>query len=434
MTLMTSMYSGWSGLTASSTQLSVIGDNIANANTIGFKGSRAVFQEALAQSMMGGGLGTGTGLQAIQRILSQGALIQTGVPTDLALSGDGYFLLNGKHNGVDGNFYTRAGQFTVDKDGYLTNLEGLQVQGYLADPTGAVGGSINGLQVGDASSPPVASSQAIMQGNLDSDAAVPAGAWVVPPVPVPFDPANPTNTAANYNSMQSIQVFDSLGTQHQVDVYFRKTSANTWEYFAVTDGGNLQAGAAGTPTQIMDGTLDFDSDGNLTTHTQNSNTFNPINATQPQTLDFNFAANGNSQGLTQNANDFGISFINVDGNAAGTLAGVQVDGSGIVTGTFTNGQTRTLAQLAIAKFEASDQLQRLAGNLYGETRLSGQANVGFAGTAGRGTVVAGALEQSNVDLAEEFINMIGAQRAFQANSKTISTADQMLQELMTLKR
>ena len=433
MTLMTSMYSGWSGLTASSTQLSVIGDNIANANTIGFKGSRAVFQEALAQSMMGGGLGTGTGLQAIQRILSQGALIQTGVPTDLALSGDGYFLLNGKHNGVDGNFYTRAGQFTVDKDGYLTNLEGLQVQGYLADPTGAVGGSINGLQVGDASSPPVASTQAIMQGNLDSNAAVPAAAFD-PLALVPLDPNNPTDPAANYNSMQSIQVYDSLGNQHQVDVYFRKTAAGAWEYFAVTDGANLQGGTAGTPTQIMDGTLTFDANGNLTANTQNTNTFNPINATQPQTLDFNFAANGNSQGLTQYAGASAMTFTSVDGNAAGTLAGVQVDGSGIVTGTFTNGQTRTLAQLAIAKFEASDQLQRLAGNLYGETRLSGQANVGFAGTAGRGTVVADALEQSNVDLAEEFINMIGAQRAFQANSKTISTADQMLQELMTLKR
>lgn len=431
MTLMTSMYSGWSGLRASSTQLSVIGDNIANANTIGFKGSRAVFQEALAQSMMGGGMGTGTGLQAIQRILSQGALIQTGTPTDLALTGDGYFLLSGKHNGVDGNFYTRAGQFTVDKDGLLSNLEGLQVQGYLADATGAVGGTVGDLQVGDASFPPVATANITLRGNLDANATVP---------PAAFDPANPVATGpnANYNFMQSVTVYDSLGNATQVDVYYRKSAAGTWDYFAVTDGANVTGGTAGTGTQIGNGTLTYDTNGNLTAHTQTSN-FLPAGATQPQPLTFNFgtptgAGGTGVDGLTQYAGASGVTFNQVDGNAAGTLAGVQVNGDGVVTGTFTNGKTRVLAQLAIAGFEAPDQLERLGGNLYGESRLSGQPNVGFAGTAGRGAVVAGALEQSNVDLAEEFINMIGAQRSFQANSKTIATADQMLQELMTLKR
>ncbi|MBI5494580.1 MAG: flagellar hook protein FlgE [Deltaproteobacteria bacterium] len=432
MALMSSMYAGWSGLTASSTQLSVIGDNIANGNTIGFKGSRAMFEEALAQTMMGAGhLGMGTRLQAIQRILSQGAIVQTGVPTDLALDGEGFFMLRGTHGGITGNYYTRAGQFTVDNGGYLVNLDGLRVQGFLADPTGQVGGTTGDLLVGDAQDPPVATTTLTLRGNLDAEATAPTAAW---------DPAAPalTGPSANANFMQPTTIYDSLGNAIQVDVYYRKTAAGAWEFHAVTDGAAVAGGTAGTTVEIGNGTLTYDTNGNLTAMTQTS-TFSPVGATAPQPLTFNFGSptgggGTGADGITQYAGASTVTFIQQDGHPAGALAAVQVDTSGNVTATFTNGETRVLAQLVVASFSAADQMQRLSGNLYGETAASGPPQVGVAATGGRGSVLAGALEQSNVDLAEEFINMIGAQRAFQANSKTISTADQMLQELMTLKR
>ena len=188
MSLMTSMYAGVSGMEANSTDLSVIGDNIANANTIGFKAGRAAFEDALAQSMIGGGgqLGWGTRLQAIQRLVTQGALANTGLATDLAIQGDGLFVVKGSHNGVDGSYYTRAGQFTVDQNGLLVNLEGLKAQGYQADATGAITGTIGDLAVGNATSSPNPTSTLVVKANLDAAAVTPT---------LPWDPANAAATS-----------------------------------------------------------------------------------------------------------------------------------------------------------------------------------------------------------------------------------------------
>ncbi|AKU93021.1 flagellar hook protein FlgE [Vulgatibacter incomptus] len=415
MSLTSSLHTGASGLASSSLDLSVVGDNIANANTIGFKGSRVAFEEALAQSLMGaGGRGLGVNIQAIQRIITQGALIQTGLATDLALQGSGYFVVRGNHAGRDGSYYTRAGQFTVDSDGYLVNLDGLRVQGWQADAVGTVSGKLGDLALAGAASPPKATGSVTIKANLQADAAI------LPP----WDPANPRDTS-NFSS--SVTIFDSLGAAHSVEVFYRKTADGSWEWHAMTDGGGLQGGAAGTLTEIAAGDLTFDTDGKLVSDNQTSN-FLPKGATSPQALALDVT------GMTQFANPSAVSFLNQDGWAAGDLAGITIDQEGRVVGAFTNGHSKVLGQLAVASFAAPDQLERLGGNLLGPAPSAGEPTIGTASSGGRAAIVAGALEQSNVDIATEFIRMIEAQRGFQANSKTVTTADQLLSDLIQLKR
>lgn len=439
MSLFTALHTGTAGLQSSSAELSVVGDNIANANTIGFKAGRAAFQDALLQQLIGapggGQLGLGSRLQAIQRIITQGALTNTGLATDLALEGPGYFVLEGNHSGVTSRFYSRAGQFTVDKDGYMTNLEGLRVQGYGASATGALQGSIGDLQVGNATSAARPTSTVTLKANLNANAPVAGG--------TAFDPAN---AAATSNGKSNVTIYDSLGNAHSVEVYYRKT-ATGWTWHAVTDGAGLTGGTAGTKSVIATGTLTFDTQGRLTAATQAATpTFNPINAANPNPITFNFgdptgAGGTGMAGVTQlgagqasNVPDVTTTFTSQDGNAYGSLSSIQINNKGEIFGTFTNGTSRTLGQVAVADFEASDKLEKIGGNLLLESSLSGQPTIGAPAEGGRASVAAGALEQSNVDLANEFVRMIAAQRGFQANSKTISTADQMLSELMQLHR
>jgi flagellar hook protein FlgE len=434
MSLLSALSTGTTGLTTASQDLSVIGDNIANSNTIGFKGGRAAFEDALSQQLIGapggGQVGLGTRLNAIQRIVTQGALTQTGQATDLALQGPGYFIVRGNHSGLTGNFYTRAGQFTVDKDGFMVSLEGLRLQGYPADSRGVIQGGIGDLLVGTANASANPTTNVQIKGNLAADAPISATAA--------FDPLNPVGTS---NFKTSVTIYDSLGQSHTVDVYYRKTAAGAWDFHALTDGGGLSGGTAGVATEIASGTLAFDTSGNLTSETQVAN-FNPNGAVNPQPLTFNFGdptATGGTgtEGLTQFGGSSGAStttFTGQDGNGYGALSNVSVSNNGEVLGSFTNGTTRVLGQVAVADFEAADKLSRIGGNLSVESTESGQPTVGEPASGGRGNIVAGALEQSNVDLAEEFVRMIAAQRGFQANSKTITTADSLLGELMQLKR
>ena len=420
MSLLTSLYTGQSGLDASSEELSVIGDNIANANTVGFKASRADFSDALAQNLIGdtpgggGQIGLGANMEVVQKILTEGSLSTTGNATDLAIQGQGFFVVKGNAAGVNGTYYTRDGQFTVDKSGYLVNQAGLRVEGYTANATGAITPTSAGdLKVGQASSSPLATTTLTVDANLAADATTPVAAW------------DPLNAAATSNFSTSTTVYDSLGASHQVDIYFRKTAAGAWDYHALTDGGGLTAGTAGTPTEIGNGTLTYNSQGALTAQTTVS-TFNPIGSVNPQALAFNFgtstAAGGTGlDGITQFTAPSATSFLNQDGYASGQLTAISVDAKGEVTGGFTNGQSRVLGQVAVADFQASDQLQRMGGNLFAAVPGSGVATVGQPGTANRGSIVAGALEQSNVDLSKEFVTMIAAQRSFQANAKTLTT-------------
>lgn len=422
MSLISSLYIGQNGLSSSSLELGVIGDNIANAGTIGFKAGRASFAELVGENLVGGGgeLGLGTRMVAVQKILTQGALTTTGLSTDLAISGPGMFVVRTP----DGLAYTRNGQFTLDQSGFLVDLQGNRVQGFPADATGNVSGGIADLQPGQATAPPKATTTITIKANLDATT-------VVDPAAPPFDPANPDDTS---DFSTTTQVFDSLGTAHEVTTYYRKTADGEWEYHALTDGGGIEGGVAGVDVEIAAGNLSFDTDGNLTANNPSLDNFFPKGATGPQALTFNFGALGTRDGVTQFGDPSANNFVGQDGFSAGDLASVSVDSSGNVVGTFTNGQTRSLGQVGLADFPAPDQLQRAGNNLYLQSGTSGEPNIGAPETGGRGALFAGTLEQSNVDVATELVRMIVVQRGFQANSKTVSTADSLLQELIQLKR
>jgi flagellar hook protein FlgE len=427
------MYSGVSGLRAEGEALGVVGDNIANVNTVGFKSQRAIFQDVLGHSILAGTSsalpGSGVRVGDIQQMFTQGTLANTGVSTDLALNGDGFFVVNGTVDGISSNFYTRAGQFALDKDGFLTNSQGLKVQGYTANADGTFQAAPSSVKAPTSSLPARATESISVTANLDASEAVPT---------VAFDPQDPTKTS-NFSS--SITVYDSLGTSHSVDVYFAKTGDNTWDYHALANGDELNPPQAGLNVEVGLGSLTFTTNGALnsvtTTTAMSLNFGGGATAGQAVTMDFGSQVAGGGTGLdgtTQFASPSSISNQSQDGYASGDFSGVQVDGQGIVTGLYTNGQKLAISQLAIAKFRSNDGLGRAGQNLWIETRDSGTAAMGTAASGGRAAVSSGALEGSNVDLAEEFVGLIQHQRSFSANSKTITTADEMLQELINIKR
>lgn len=429
MTLRNALNTGVSGLITEGRALGVVGDNVANLNTVGFKQSRAIFEDVLGGAVGGGDApGFGVRMARTQQIFAQGTLLNTDVPTDVALSGDGFFIVQGSVGGVEGSFYTRAGQTTVRNDGTLVNPQGLSLQGYRANPDGTFSSLLGPIEVPTTTLPPRATTQLNVTANLDSTAATPAAA---------FDPLNPGPTS---NFSTAMTVHDSLGTPHTVSVYYRRTGANTWEYHALANGGELTGGVAGRNTEIAAGTLAFTPSGALQSNTVTAGgTVNFVGAVPAQPLAYNFgtpiAAGGTGlDGITQFGTPSSVGAQSQDGYAPGDLNAVRIDGDGTVNGIFTNGETIAIGRLAVAKFRSNDGLDRAGHNLWTATRDSGEPAVGSAGTGGRGSIVAGSLEQSNVEVTEQFVDLIAHQRAFQANSKTITTADQMLQELMNISR
>lgn len=429
--VLAAMNSGVSGLQAESDALSVVGDNIANVNTVGFKSQRAVFEDVLGHSILAGtssGLpGSGVRVGSVQQMFTQGTLQNTGVSTDIALNGDGFFVVKGNVDGINSNFYTRAGEFTIDKNGKLANSEGLIVQGYQANGDGTFAASISDVTAPTAALPAKATKSMTITANLDATDAIPTAA---------FDPTDPANTS-NFSTTMSI--YDSLGNAHTANVYFAKTADNTYDYHVLVPTNDITPGSTGN-TEIGTGTLNFTTNGALnsvTTTTAITANFAGATAAQPITLNFGTAiADGGTglDGTTQFGSPANVSSQSQDGYASGDFSGVSVDGQGVVTGLYTNGQKIAMSQLAVAKFRDDEGLGRAGQNLWIDTRESGSAALGTAGSGGRGATTGGALEGSNVDLATEFVNMIQHQRSFSANSKTITTADEMLQELIQIKR
>ncbi len=427
------MYSGVSGLQAESQALSVVGDNIANSETVGFKSQRAVFEDVLGHSILAGSAsslpGSGVQIGTVQQMFTEGSLQNTGVSTDLALNGDGFFVVKGNVDGVSSNFYTRAGQFNLDATGTLVNPNGLKVQGYTANPDGTYQAALSDVKAPTAALPAKETANISIVANLDSTAAVPA---------LPFDAQNPANTS---NSPPiSMSVYDSLGNAHTVDVYMAKTADNTWDYHAIMSGADANPPVAGN-VEVGTGTLNFTTGGALNSVTTTTpitlNFGGGATAGQPVALNFgtSIAAGGTGlDGMTQFAGATNVSSQSQDGYASGNFTGVSVDGQGVVTGLYTNGQKIPMAQLAVASFQDDQGLGRAGQNLWIETRDSGTAAMGTAGTGNRGAVSSGALESSNVDLATEFVGLIQHQRSFTANSKTITTADQMMQDLLNIKQ
>ena len=432
MTVLSSMNSGVSGLKAESDALGVVGDNIANVNTSGFKAQRAVFEDVLGHSILAGtstGLpGSGVRIGDIQQMFTQGTLSNTGVSTDVALNGDGFFVVKGTVDGVSSDFYTRAGEFVIDKDGKLSNTGGLKVQGYQANGDGTFAASLSDVTAPTAALPARATTALTITANIDSSAPVITAAW---------DAQDPANTA---NFSTTMSVYDSLGNAHTADVYFRKTADNAWDYHVLVPGADLNPPVVGN-SEVGSGALTFTTNGALnaeTVTTAVSASFGGgATAAQAITVDFgtSIAEGGTGlNGTTQLAGPSNVSAQKQDGYASGDFSGVQVDGQGVVTGLYTNGEKIAMSQLGIAKFRSNDGLGRAGQNLWISTRESGTAAMGTAGSGGRGATTGGALEGSNVDLASEFVSMIQHQRSFSANSKTITTADEMLQELISLKR
>jgi flagellar hook protein FlgE len=415
MSITNSLYIGISGLMAHGDAISVVGDNIANASTVGYKRNRASFSDLLGGELGAQRMGGGVRLGATQTMYDQGAITQTGNNMDLAISGGGMFVVKGNHGGHTGQYYTRDGRFQMDNKGFMVDQHGMRLQGYTIAPDGTRGTSIGDLALGAKMSPPVPTSKSGMNLNLDSNAVTPA---------LPFDPANP-NATSNYATSQT--VFDSLGNSHHVDMYFRNNGAGGWEYHAMVDGGELQGGTAGTPTEIGTGTMTFDATGKLTAQT-GSLTASFVNATAGQAIAMDF------DGTTSVAAANGINSIDTDGHSAGNLIDVSIGDDGKITGVYDNGDKIAIAQVALANFASEEGLERVGDGMMAASTASGQPLIDVAGTGSRGSLVSGALEASNVDLGTELVTLIAYQRAFQANAKTVTTADEMLSDVTNLKR
>lgn len=415
MSITNSLYIGISGLMAHGDAISVVGDNIANTSTVGFKRARASFSDLLGGELGAQRLGGGVRLAGTQTMYDQGAIMQTGNPLDVAISGGGMFVVRGNHAGQTGQFYTRDGRFQLDNEGFMVDARGLRLQGF-AITNGARATSINDLQLGARQSPPVPTTSAALALNLDaSSVAIPGG----------FDPAN---AAATTSYATSVRVVDSLGNSHEVALSFTKTATGAWEWHATVDGGELQGGTPGTPTEIANGTLAFAPDGSLASQTTAASSASFVGATPNQAIAFDFAA------ATQYAAASSVGSADVDGHGSGSLTDLVIDPDGTIQGVFDNGDRIDLAQLALADFANLEGLERAGDGLVTESTASGAALIDIPGTGARGSFVSGALEGSNVDLGTELVTLIAYQRAFQANAKTVTTADEMMADVTNLKR
>jgi flagellar hook protein FlgE len=425
MSITNSLYIGISGLQAHGEAIGVVGDNIANASTVGYKRNRAEFSDVLGGQLDSQRLGGGVRLSGTQTMWDQGTVIQTGNPLDLAIRGGGMFVVKGNHGGQTAQYYTRDGRFHLDNQGYVTNQQGLRLQGFTIDPTGTRALAPSDLPLGARESPPAATTTANMTLNLDANAVTPP-AW---------DPLNP-NTTSNYAT--SATVYDSLGAAHHVEVFFRSQGAGAWEYHAMVDGGDLAGGVKGTLTEIGTGSLLFNSAGALQSQTTGG-TANFVNATPGQAIAFKFGddiASGGTglAGTTQFAGASSVNGLDIDGHAAGKLTDIVISDDGKIRGVFDNGDKIELAQVALADFASEQGLERSGDGLLVETAASGKPLIDVPGTGSRGAVSAGAVEGSNVDLGNELVTLIAFQRAFQANAKTVTTADEMMQDINNLKR
>lgn len=427
MSILSSFNIGVTGLNAAGTSMGVIGDNIANAGTNGFKGSRAEFQDLLANSLKGidGGdqMGSGTKLSHITPQFVQGTVARTQNITDLAINGAGFFLVDAPF----GKGYTRDGAFHFDKDGFMINGDGYKVNGFQPDEKGNMSNKIGQIKLGNTNIPATPTAEVKMSMNLDSREGIKV-----------FDPKNPDKTS-NFNT--SMTVYDSVGTARLVTMYFNKQADGaSWEYHAMVDGADAANGIPGQLTEMGNGKLKFNLKGFLEEETPGMNSFNFNKGAQPGqkiSLDFGKSIKEGGTGLdaaTQFGSKSSVARHTQDGSSAATLSSMSFNDDGVLTAVYDNGVQRELGQVCIAKFENNEGLFKTGKNLFKETRKSGQGALGKPGSDGRGDVIAKSLEQSNVDIAQEFIALMAAQRNFQANTRTITTSDQMLQEVLNIKR
>jgi flagellar hook protein FlgE len=398
-----------SGLNAASADLGVAANNIANVNTNGFKMSRAQFSEVFAvgtQSVSSSATGSGVRLSSIAQQFTQGNIDFTDNALDLAIAGEGFFVLS--DNGA--RLYSRAGAFGVDNEGNVVNAQGNRLQAYPYAGSGLFNtGTPQDLTLTTGANPPQATTRATLGLNLPADASLP-----VNPV---FDPADPSS----FNHTTSVTVYDSLGSAHTATTYFIKDAAvNTW---------NLQVEIDGTPVGGVN-QITFANDGSFSTP---AGGLLSLPAYTPTTGAADITMSMDLGSATQFGNAFGVNSLSQDGFTTGRLTGVSVDTEGVVFARFTNGQSTSLGKLALANFVNQQGLQQLGDTTWGQSFSSGDALLGEAGTASFGNVQSGALEASNVDLTAQLVQMITAQRNFQANAQMISTADTVTQTVINIR-
>lgn len=416
-----SFQQGLSGLAGATKNLDVIGNNIANVATAGFKQSRAEFADVYASSLYGAGgvqVGIGTQVLNVAQQFTQGNISLTNNPLDVAINGDGFFRLNDQGAVT----YSRNGQFHLDKDGYLITNTGLNVMGYTnltLDVNNNVIGAANlgNIQIDLNDLQPQATSSMDLVLNLDAGVSLKTIAG--------FDP----NTASTYNFSSTFTVYDSLGVDHQLTLYYLNTAdaaaSSTWSVYAYLDGNQLDLDAAGAPAYHD---LVFDNTGTLTPATATtSNQPYAVAPAQDMTIAFDFT------GTTQYAGDSGVTAVSQDGYARGRVIGVTIDENGIVNGRYTNGLTRPLQQLVLANFRNPNALVPLGNNQWAAISETGSEVLNTPGVGIAGAVQAGATEDANVDLTGELVNLIVAQRLYQANAQTIRAQDQILQTLVNLR-
>jgi len=429
MGIVNSMNIGVTGISAQGNQLDIIGDNISNVSTNGFKASRGEFSDMVSRNLKGieGGnqIGRGTQLRSVTPIFNQGSIIRTERATDLAINGDGFFVVKAGNGELN---YSRDGALRFNKDGELVNMEGLNIMGYLANTEGKISPQLEKVSIPTNTIAAKGTDKVKLSINIDARE----------PIGVPFNPMKPADTSI-FSS--GVTIYDSKGTAHIATLFFNKIGENQYEYNAMVDGAEVVGGEKGKLSLQASGTLLFDKDGRLLSETVKSNGFNFIGgADLNQQVEFDFGdavTTENGTGLA-GSTQFGTSSVmykyNQNGHEAGNLTSMSVNEDGVITGLFSNGITRDLAQLGLAKFENNEGLVKIGGNNFRESKLSGAAYIGKAGEAGRGTFLAKALEQSTTDIAQEFVNLILAQRGFQANSKIITTSDELLNDIINLKR
>ena len=449
MSLFSTLNTGASGLRASGISIAVIGDNVANINTTGFKSARPTFAVAFPhpQGTLGGvaQLGQGVSLDQIGTNMTQGSLTATESALDIAITGKGFFQVVDENNGND--FYTRDGTFYLGEDGYMKTSQGFRLQGYNVFDN-QLGTTLGDLAISTA---PVAQNETTeisVGAVLSAEAVWDEDSDGVAETPYTDAVKDGTSTGTLISQLSteadfatSSTIYDSLGVAHDLTIFFERTGDSTWNWSSVVDGAEVDFGAnfgeEGYAFETASGSLTFDTDGELTTTTSTS-TATPWNfeGAGTPTIDFQFgldAAGLETEGeLRMAGQTSSVSSLTQDGFAVGNLLNVFVESDGTILGAYSNGEELTLGQVAIALFASEGGLQREGGNLYRSTGNSGPPAMGEAATAGRGRLTAYALEKSNIELEDQFVMMMQAQRSYQANARVVNAANDTLQELVNI--
>jgi len=432
------MYTGVTGLSVNSDNMSVIANNIANANAKGFKYDRGEFEDLLSVDLGTGNaqMGRGSKLSNVKTLHTQGGLQVTDALTDLAIQGNGFFTVgNSKSESQEsgGLFFTRVGSFHFDQNGYLSDNNGGHVKGYMADREGELTSKLSDVRIVTSNIPPVQTSKLLMNVNLDARADV---------LEAEFDINSPEKTS-NFNT--TMNIFDSQGRSHSMTVYFNRLENDegiSWKYRALVDSTEVTDGDSDEKfKEIGTGVVNFTPDGLLLSEEPESFVANFKDGAFPdQQIELDFGKNL----LTEEGNGVGASastaarsdtiFHNQNGYESGNLKSLKIELDGTIRGFYTNGIQRALGAVAISTFENTDGLKKAGRNQFYKTLDSGPPRVGLAQTGTRGSVYSATLEESNVDLARQFVNMIMTQRGFQANSRSVTTTDSMMEEIVNLKR